>query len=480
VTNQEENMKVTFNNRLSMCVLALGVTAVTAPAVTITLDPATQYQTIVGFGGEAIGASSYASDIVNDAGVSVLRLDWCGAVHGLLDSRPFWNAGCHTLIGSCWSPPANMKDNGSLNNGGHLLAAQYNAFGDFAVAQLNAFRTAYGGEMYALSPQNEPAFAEFYGSCIYDGADLINVMKVIGQKIQQAGLHTKIFLPEDVYDQWTLDGKYWAPLLQDATAKSYVSAIAFHGYTSNGVTPAQMSASTLGRMYAMAHTNGWELWQTENAGSKNLNYAYDVIACLRYGKVSMYLKYDITADGGGSDEYYIAGSTKNLTYYVAKCINKFIRPGAVQIRSTSPDSASFSNFVAFYDRTASALAITMATDANAQSINLKGVNLPANLQKWVASASVNCVNQGDVASNSTISLPANSVITLYGTGYTPPVSGVSMPLARSAGAQALTGNRRAYDLSGRQMNRQTMRSDAGRVAVMVGDGRTQSRLLVVR
>jgi O-glycosyl hydrolase len=466
-------------NTSRFCCLAVALAAMSVGAVTVTIDASTRYQTIVGFGGEAMADAAHASDLITDAGVSCLRLDWCGAVHGLADSKAFWDAGCHTVVGSCWSPPASMKDNGSLNNGGHLLVAQYSAFGDFAVTQLNQFRTTYGGEMYALSPQNEPAFSEFYGSCIYDGADLINVMKVIGQKIKAAGLHTKIFLPEDVYDQWNLDGKYWTPLLTDSTAKSYVSAIAFHGYTSNGVTPAQMNASTLSRMYGMAHSNGWELWQTENAGSMGMQYASDVIACLRYGKVSMYMKYDLTGSNG-TDEYYINGGTRTITYYVAKCINKFIRPGAVQLRSKSSDSTTYSNFVAFYDSAASALAITLATDATGQSITLQAPNLPANFQKWVTNASTNCVNQGNVASSSTISLPANSVITLYGTGYAPPATSVALPGAQLLGPLVAQGRACTFDLSGRQLGHQALRSDAGRVAVVLRDGRTQARLLVVR
>jgi O-glycosyl hydrolase len=435
-----------------LCGLAVVLAAVTAAALTITVDPTQRYQRIVGFGGSPNSANpastALVSDLVSDAGVSVMRDDWCNNLDAL---TPYWNAGCHTMVASCWSPPASMKDNGSTTNGGHLLASKYDAFGTYTVQQLTAFRNAHGGELYAISPQNEPAFVEFYNSCVYEGADLTEVTKVIGRKIREAGLHTKIFLPEDVYDNWSNDGKYFGPLLQDSVATSYVSALAFHGYTANGITPAQMSAGQLGRMYTQAHSKGWELWQTENAGSKNLNYAYDVIACLRYGKVSMYMKFDIVAGNTGSDEYYIAGSTKNLTYYVAKCINRFVRPGAVQIRSFSPDSATFSAFVAFHDSAASALTVTLATAATAQTVTLAGANLPTTLQKWVANASTNCVNQGNVAPSSAISVPANSVVTLYGMGYTPPATSVKTPSSLVRSEQRAADRERVYDVGGRRV-----------------------------
>jgi len=283
-----------------------------------------------------------------------------------------------------------------------------------------------------------------------------------------------------VYSNWSQDGKYFGPLLADTAVQKYICALAFHGYTADGITPAQMSAGTLGRMYTQAHSKGWQLWQTENAGSMNLNYAYDVIACLRYGKVSMYLKYDITAGSGSSQEYYMNGSSKTLTYYVAKCINRFIRPGAVQIGSFSPDSAAFGAFVAFYDSAASALTVTLATDANAQTVTLAGTNLPSSMQKWVASSTVNCVNQGNVAPGSSISIPANSVVSLYGTGYTPPATGVAEPRARVNAVTAAVAGGRAFDLAGRHVPRDFLRPATSGVVLVAASRGAEARVLADR
>jgi len=180
----------------------------------------------------------------------------------------------------------------------------------------------------------------------------------------------------------------------------------------------------------IASAHGWELWQTEAAGTGSIAYANDVIACLRYGKVSMYLKYDLVGNSGGLvgtvDQYCIYQGNKTLTYYVGKTISKFIRPGAVQLKSTSSDSTTYSNFVAFYDRNASALAVTLATGSSSQTVTLAGPGLPSTFQKWVTNTSANRVNQGNVGPAG-IELPANSAITLYGTGYTPPAVGLAAP-----------------------------------------------------
>ena len=182
----------------------------------------------------------------------------------------------------------------------------------------------------------------------------------------------------------------------------------------------------------MASTNGWELWQTENAGSLGIGYARDIIGCLRYGKVGMYLKYDLSAHSAGPewdpDVYYYWQGNKTITYYVAKTISTFIRPGAVQLRSVSSDSASLGALVAFYDEAASTLTVTLATGASGQTVSLVGADLPATLEMWVTDRTTNCVNQGDVAA-ADIVLPANSVVSLFGRGYTPTgATGATSPL----------------------------------------------------
>jgi glucuronoarabinoxylan endo-1,4-beta-xylanase len=417
--------KVHRTARVLASVLIAG--AVTSSAVTITIDHTTTYQTIVGFGGSVGGTpSQHVGTLMNDGAVSVLRVDWCEVTgHNYSNTKACYDAATvkPVVVGSCWSPPAHMKDNNNLNNGGHLLSQYYDDFADYTVQKLQQFRTQYGVEMYALSPQNEPQFAVFYPSCVYTGADLIEVFRLTGQKIAEAGLTTKLFLPEDMYDAWA-NSPFFGPLMQDPVAQSYVHALAFHGYSADGVTPAEMNAGVLHNMYRQTSGKNWQLWQTENAGSMGMGWARDVIGCLKYGKLSMYLKYSLYGDSpgmvGSLEEYYICQGNRTLTHYVAKTISKFIPRGSVQLKSTSPDSATFGSFVAFRDPAQSALAISMVTGSQAQQVQIQGTNLPATFELWLTNASTNCVNQGSQPSSATFNIPANSVATLYGTGYNPP------------------------------------------------------------
>ncbi|MBD3243597.1 MAG: hypothetical protein GF331_23610, partial [Chitinivibrionales bacterium] len=109
---------------ITMAALLLGV--VSACAVTISIDHTTTYQTIVGFGGSVGGTpSNLAGTLMNDAAVSAVRIDWCEMTgHDMDATKVCYDAATvkPVVVGSCWSPPASMKDNGSVDNGGHLLA----------------------------------------------------------------------------------------------------------------------------------------------------------------------------------------------------------------------------------------------------------------------------------------------------------------------------------------------------------------------
>lgn len=464
-------------NRLAhfCAVAAILLTATTVSAVTIAIDATTTYQTIVGFGGSVGGTpSQYRSTLMNDGHVSVIRVDWCETTgNDFSNTKGCYDAATEkpVVVGSCWSPPAAWKDNGSVNNGGSLLPSHYDDFADYTVQKLQQFRTMYGIEMYALSPQNEPRFAVYYASCVYEGADLIEVMKRTGQKIAAAGLTTKLFLPEDMYHSWG-GSPFFPPLMQDAEAQSYVSALAFHGYTADGVTPAEMSAGQLSNMYKQTNSKGWQLWQTENAGSMGMGYARDVIGCLRYGKLSMYLKYDLYGDSpgmvGSLEEYYICQGERTTTHYAAKVIQQFIKPGSIQLKSTSSDSLDFTSFVAFHDPNANALAISMVTGGSSETVQLSGTNLPSEFEMWVTNESTNCVSQGTTPSSGTFTIPANSAVTLYGANYYPtgvkPNRGVAVNLRGE-----LPGSPGVFTIDGRRLDAATPRQAVYK-GVVVRDG----------
>src|SRR5271170_718187 len=58
-----------------------------------------------------------------------------------------------------WSPPAAMKSNGNVSNGGSLLAGSYQPYANYLANYVKSLRTLYGINLSALSLQNEPTAA---------------------------------------------------------------------------------------------------------------------------------------------------------------------------------------------------------------------------------------------------------------------------------------------------------------------------------
>ena len=115
-----------------------------------------------------------------------------------------------------------------------------------------AVKDSVGVEPYALSMQNEPAFSEPYESCVYYAEELNELITLIGPKLQERGLTTRLFGSEHMF--W--DRSAYAIL----TENPYLYAYAVHGYT-NGVDPDYGTASEWGELKTIAGSN--KVWMTE-------------------------------------------------------------------------------------------------------------------------------------------------------------------------------------------------------------------------
>ena len=64
------------------------------------------------------------------------------------------------IWGTPWSPPASMKSNGNTNNGGSLLAGDYQAYANYLSSYVLGLKNSYGINLYAVSIQNEPDYRQ--------------------------------------------------------------------------------------------------------------------------------------------------------------------------------------------------------------------------------------------------------------------------------------------------------------------------------
>lgn len=132
------------------------------------------------------------------------------------------------LFISPWSPPAWMKDNNSMLQGGKLKEAYKQSWANYFVKYIKAYE-AKGIPVWGLTVQNEPMAKQRWESCIYTAEEERDfIKKYLGPTLQQQGLGNKKLIAWDhnrdlVYQRATT-------ILNDPAAARYVWGIGFHWY----------------------------------------------------------------------------------------------------------------------------------------------------------------------------------------------------------------------------------------------------------
>jgi glucuronoarabinoxylan endo-1,4-beta-xylanase len=160
--------------------------------VTVSIDTTARAQTMVGFGASLAFYVNYLTEhpnkdeiydvVFRDLGLDVLRVgNWYQT--GTVDAptvevvtRAQTSLGAPPrLFMSSWSPPASIKSNGDVNNGGTLIAGAsggyaYDQLGAWWASSLAAYEAA-GVHPDFISMQNEPDFTATWQSCRFGATE---------------------------------------------------------------------------------------------------------------------------------------------------------------------------------------------------------------------------------------------------------------------------------------------------------------------
>lgn len=450
--------------------------SISTKTVAVSVDFTKKFQTMEGFGGfgamkEYWAGGPFTSDdfvntLINDMGLTILRDNIPSAFESVNDNNdPFVTdlskfnittkptghdetvsdhldhlrkmkiAGLQKLIVAVWSPSTWMKHNNMVGNGtqstnsappytnnptsstNQLRLDMYDEFAERCVAYIKIIKQETGIDIYALSVQNEPRFSQFYASCVYDGNALRDLVKVVGKRLKDEGLTTKLFLPEDV--GW-LQGieSMTKPTLDDPVARGYADIIAVHGYDFDGVTAASTSAQTWQTMYGWGAPYGKPLWMTETSGFENsqvgaIKLAKAMYTAFRFGNVSAWVHWSLSTTTLDAYSLMSSSGEKSKRYYVSKNFYKYIRPGAVRTDANASDGSNVYP-LAFQHTSENSTTVILINDAGSgKPVRLSGANLPAQFSMLVTSADDNTKDYGAVNSGDVVLIPANSVVTLY-------------------------------------------------------------------
>ncbi|MFZ5970271.1 MAG: T9SS type A sorting domain-containing protein [Bacteroidota bacterium] len=279
--------------------------------------------------------------------------------------RALKEAGLQRLLATAWTPPEWMKlmnpseripkECYNCNNcpvgdprrkvcGGRLDPSLYHEFAEFLVAFVKILKQEAGVNLYGISIQNEPYFANPFESAVLLPDEYRQLLRVVGTRFVQEGLGTHIFGPEHMAEwSWGVQQDYVQYSLDDEQTRKFLDFYAVHGYV-DGVAPDFGSAQG----WSQLRTNITQqyrkpLWMTETSGyaptaSGALDLARSIYLALRFGEVSAWVYWSASGEPG-STFALTANGTPTVLYQVSKQFYRHVRPGAQQIGVTSSDGA---------------------------------------------------------------------------------------------------------------------------------------------
>lgn len=250
------------------------------------------------------------------------------------------------LIASPWSPPAFMKDNGNMNNGGKLLNTYKQLWADYLVRYTKAYK-AEGIDISYMTIQNEPNAVQSWESCNYTASEeSILLQNYIFPTFKFHNVPMKFL----VWDQnkerilYRINEMY-----KDKNIENYLSGIAYHYYTGDHFNNLSL-VNQLCPELLLIHTEGCTGYSRKHRKSEIRNaeiYAHDIIGDLNHG-CNAYIDWNMVLNFKGGPNHKnnfcnapIMANKKNngysrmLPFYYIGHFSKYIKPGAKRIAYSS-------------------------------------------------------------------------------------------------------------------------------------------------
>lgn len=403
-----------------------------AMAQSVTINAATEYQTITGFGG--MNGAGWINDLTSSQvetsfgtgngqlGLSILRLR-------IDPNSANWNTQVPTavrayqmgakILATPWSPPAYMKTNNSLISGGKLKTEYYD---EYATHLLNFadFIARNGAPLYTISVQNEPDWHPDYESAEWSGDDFVSFLNSQGSRF---GSNLKVTVGESV----GFSKKFTDPVLYSSTAVQHADIIAGHLY---GAVPQD---------YPLARSKGKEVWMTEHyTDSKNDADLWPLAL-----DVGTELHRSMTANFNAYIWWYIRrsygfikeNSQVSKRGYIMSQYARYVRPGYKRIGATETPYSDVS--VTAYkgpNNKIVLVAVNAGTSSRALNLTLQNATI-GNFVKYSTSATLNVGYGGTTKLNNgtaTVYIEPQSVMTLVSEGTAISSSSISSSIKSSS------------------------------------------------
>jgi glucosylceramidase len=295
------------------------------------------------------------------------------------------------LWGSPWSPPIWMKSNNAYNcTGANSLVQDQKTLAAYALyfeKAVLAYQAA-GIDFFALFFQNEPYACQNFPSCLWNGAQMRDFIK-----LYLGPLFTKDNVRCEIWSPTMNNGSYadaFQPMLDDTACSKYITGCGFQ-WAGEGAIPTVYQK----------HPEK-KLWQTEaecRTGANSWSDAqyifgkmvsnYFQYGCGNYMQWNMILDKSTVSFWGWAQNSMVTVDTiaKTVTFtpefYMTKHFTNAVKPGAHRISATSATLAS-GDYAAFQNANGRIIVVIRNTGASAKQVTIQfgtsiiSPSLPAN------------------------------------------------------------------------------------------------------
>lgn len=259
-----------------------------------------------------------------------------------------------TMYASPWSPPAFMKSNKHMLQGGKLLPEFYQSWANYYIKFIKAYE-AEGIPIWGLTIQNEPMAVQRWESCIYTAEEERDFLKnYLGPTLEKEGLGDKNVIVWD--HNRDLLFQRANTILNDPEAAKYVWGTGFHWYEDwkdgipmfDAVKRVQETYPDKNLIFTEGCNEGYDIKRLENNDpSLAERYGKSMINDFNNGTVA-WTDWNILLDQTGGPNHVgnlcfapVHGNTETgdltftYSYYYIGHFSKFIRPNAKRIASVS-------------------------------------------------------------------------------------------------------------------------------------------------
>lgn len=356
--------------------------------------------------------------------------------------------GVKQFYGDAWSAPGYMKTNGTEINGGSLCGSPgatcstgdwRQAYANYLVQYIKDYQSA-GVPLTEVGAFNEPNLVTSYSSMVMNPTQAADFIAVLGPTVKAAGLNTKIVCCDG--EGWDTAQSYASGITSNPTANAYTSIISSHGYTAPPNS-------------ALTGTGSKHIWETEwskfdtwdptwdsGGDASGFTWAQNIYTGITAANLSAFLYwwgFGFNSTDNGAlihDNNGTVIPSKRL--FAMGAYSRFIHPGATRIGATSGDSNLETTAYTNPDGSTSVVVLNTSYNDIAASLSLQNTNVAAGsvATPYITNANDNIAAQAALPiSNGSFSgtIPARSLVSYLiapssgGTTPTPVPTGTPTP-----------------------------------------------------